>query len=224
MNTEKVNLLQGVVLDAAALKAFAHPLRVKLFELLEERGPATATKLANQVGESSGSTSYHLRQLSRHGLIQELPQRGTAKERWWRANPGGYSINGDIFRRDPNTAAAAEMLLAANFHQRAEEIFRWLQESRTTPHEWVQASVNNRTTLMLTRSELEELRNDVMTMLQRYRAISAVRQSDTDVANTHSISSNDEAVSENIARIVVHFDAFPVGLGESEEDRHTAVD
>lgn len=224
MSDEKVNPPRGVVLDAAALKAFAHPLRVKLFRLLEQRGPATATQLAHLIGESSGSMSYHLRQLSRFGLIEEVPKRGTGKERWWCANPGGFSFNGDIFRRDPNTAAAAEMLLAENFQQRAEEISRWLQESRTTPREWVQASINNRTVLMLTRQELEELRSDVITVLEQHRAISAARQSDNNVTDTLSIPSNDDIASEDVARIVVFFDVFPTGLGESGKERQAAVD
>ncbi|MBA2290180.1 MAG: helix-turn-helix transcriptional regulator [Chloroflexia bacterium] len=224
MKPGNVNPPRGIALDAAALKAFAHPLRVRLWEALEEKGPATATQLAILIGESSGSTSYHLRQLSRFGLIEELPKRGNAKERWWRANPGGFSFNGDVFRRDPNTAAAAEMLLAQVVQQRVEETLRWLQESRTTPHEWVQASIDSRTKLMLTRPELEELTSDVTTVLQQYRAVSAARQSDTDEMRNRSVSSNDETVSEDVVRIHVHFNAFPVGLGEPEEDSRTAED
>ena len=63
--------------------ALAHPLRFRLFELLVE-GPSTASRLARQLGESSGSTSYHLRRLARAGAIVEAPELGTRRERWWR--------------------------------------------------------------------------------------------------------------------------------------------
>ena len=48
-------------LDSGALKALAHPLRVRIFDLLSAHGPQTASSLASMLGETSGSTSYHLR-------------------------------------------------------------------------------------------------------------------------------------------------------------------
>ena len=54
-----------------AIRALSHPLRVRLLDLLRFDGPSTATLLARRVGESSGATSYHLRQLARHGFIEE---------------------------------------------------------------------------------------------------------------------------------------------------------
>src|SRR6478736_4108151 len=41
-----------------ALKALAHPLRVRILASLRRIGPATATGLADRLGESSGLTSY----------------------------------------------------------------------------------------------------------------------------------------------------------------------
>jgi DNA-binding transcriptional ArsR family regulator len=63
--------------------AMAHPLRLEILGLLVE-GPATASMLARRLGESSGSTSYHLRVLARAGAVVEDPQLGTRRERWWR--------------------------------------------------------------------------------------------------------------------------------------------
>lgn len=63
--------------------AMAHPLRLELLGLLVE-GPATASMLARRLGESSGSTSYHLRVLARAGAVVEDPELGTRRERWWR--------------------------------------------------------------------------------------------------------------------------------------------
>ncbi len=75
-------------LDSSALKALAHPLRVQIFDLLAARGPQTASSLAALVGETSGSTSYHLRALAAHDFIQEVEGRGTARERWWERPKG----------------------------------------------------------------------------------------------------------------------------------------
>ena len=70
--------------DAGALRALSHPLRLELLDLLRFEGPSTATLLARRVGESSGATSYHLRQLARHGFVEEVPGAGRGRERWWR--------------------------------------------------------------------------------------------------------------------------------------------
>ncbi|MFD8562119.1 helix-turn-helix domain-containing protein [Streptosporangium canum] len=186
-------------LGASALKGLAHPFRLRLLELLEQHGPATATQLAAQMGENTGATSYHLRQLERHGFIEDMPERGKGKERWWRTR--GFSLDGDRFRRDPETAEATEFLLAEMVRQRGAELARWLEESRTSPRPWITAGVNSRVALRLTRDELAGLVREVSGVLDAY--YDRVRERDEEVPDT--------------ARVIVHFDAFPVGLGEREK-------
>lgn len=76
---------RDVRLDLVGLRALAHPLRVRLLGRLRLYGPATASALARDLGESSGATSYHLRQLEIHGFVEEDSDRGTKRERWWRS-------------------------------------------------------------------------------------------------------------------------------------------
>ncbi|MEO3974922.1 helix-turn-helix domain-containing protein [Streptomyces sp. CAU 1734] len=70
--------------DAAALKALTHPLRIRLLGLLRRHGPATASELAARTGESSASTSYHLRVLAKYAFVAEAVHRD-GRERRWRA-------------------------------------------------------------------------------------------------------------------------------------------
>ncbi|MEV5436283.1 helix-turn-helix domain-containing protein [Streptomyces sp. NPDC052682] len=70
--------------DTAALKALTHPLRIQLLGLLRQDGPATASELAVRTGESSASTSYHLRVLAKYGFLTEAEHRD-GRERRWRA-------------------------------------------------------------------------------------------------------------------------------------------
>ena len=65
------------------IRALAHPIRFRMVELLRE-GPATASQLARRIGESSGSTSYHLRVLERAGVVSEDAALGNGRDRWWR--------------------------------------------------------------------------------------------------------------------------------------------
>lgn len=71
----------------AALKALAHPLRVRLLAALRESGGGTATDLARALDTDTGSTSYHLRVLAKHGFVAEEPRVEGAgrhpRERRW---------------------------------------------------------------------------------------------------------------------------------------------
>ncbi|WP_329225511.1 helix-turn-helix domain-containing protein [Streptomyces sp. NBC_01460] len=68
--------------DSAALKALTHPLRLRLLGLLRQHGPATASELAVRTGESSASTSYHLRVLARYAFVAEAEHRDGRERRW----------------------------------------------------------------------------------------------------------------------------------------------
>lgn len=75
------------ITDAAELRALRHPLRRRMLQTLGRTGPATATALARALGENTGATSYHLRRLAEHGFVEDDPERGQGRERWWRAGP-----------------------------------------------------------------------------------------------------------------------------------------
>jgi DNA-binding transcriptional ArsR family regulator len=77
--------ISQVTPDPSALKALAHPVRLRILSLLRLDGPATASGLAARLGLNSGATSYHLRQLALYGFIVEDAERGNARDRWWRA-------------------------------------------------------------------------------------------------------------------------------------------
>jgi DNA-binding transcriptional ArsR family regulator len=76
---------QDLILTPSRLQGLVHPVRLKLLQLLQEDGPATATRLAGRIGQSSGVTSYHLRVLAERGFIVEDTERGTGRDRWWLA-------------------------------------------------------------------------------------------------------------------------------------------
>ena len=59
-----------------------HEVRTALLGLLAEVGAVTATEAASRLGYSSGLCSFHLRQLARHGYIEEAPHRGGRARPW----------------------------------------------------------------------------------------------------------------------------------------------
>ena len=69
--------------DPLAMRALAHPVRIRLLEELTFRGPLTATQAADHVGESPSSCSFHLRTLAKYGFVEEAGG-GTGRQRPWR--------------------------------------------------------------------------------------------------------------------------------------------
>ena len=62
------------ITDPVIAKAFAHPLRIEILGLLENR-VASPVQLAAELGSGLSQTSYHVRQLKRLGLIKLVKRR-----------------------------------------------------------------------------------------------------------------------------------------------------
>ncbi|MFJ6133799.1 helix-turn-helix domain-containing protein [Janibacter terrae] len=92
--------MEPVVPDITQLKALSHPVRLRLLGMLRTLGPATASQVARRLGLNSGATSYHLRQLAEHGFIEEAPELGTRRDRWWRASALSTSVRDEDVTTD----------------------------------------------------------------------------------------------------------------------------
>jgi DNA-binding transcriptional ArsR family regulator len=153
--------------DPKAIQALAHPLRIRLLGLLRERGPSTATALAKLLGESSGSTSYHLRQLFKHGLIEEVEERGNSRERWWRAGADHFIFS--TANDSPEHARAASRLRARMIERDAEIIARYIAAEDRFSRSWRQAAVFTNEVIHVTPQEMTALREQLLGLLEAYR-------------------------------------------------------
>lgn len=167
-------------LDTQSLSGLAHPLRVELFQQLSHYGPATATQLAERLGESSGSTSYHLRQLERFGFVETDPERGNGRERWWRRVPGGVLINTPDREGDPAGHAAAKLVIGELQLGRRKRLEQWLTGADDWPKEWYEGSNNSSTNLTLTAGEMAELSKELDDVMVRWKQRSDARRAPDD--------------------------------------------
>lgn len=162
------NTRESRSLDAGALKALAHPLRVRIFDLLSERGPQTASTLAALVGETSGSMSYHLRALAAHDLIREVEGRGTARERWWERPQGRIDLPGPDDSMTPANRASAQIVTSEFFRLRHETLMAYLTRSEADiPEEWRDAGIVMTTYLDLTVEQMAELKAELTEVVDR---------------------------------------------------------
>jgi DNA-binding transcriptional ArsR family regulator len=150
---------EGRTLDMAALKGLAHPLRVQLLDALSVYGPNTASGLAERFGESSGATSYHLRQLEKHGFVREVEGRGSGRERWWERVPGGISLpsGSESKRADAATRAAGSLVNAEWGRGRQQLLDDFGQRHEELADEWLDLAIIHTSNLQLTVSDLATL-------------------------------------------------------------------
>ena len=145
-------------LDMESLKALAHPLRVQILDTLSTYGQFTASGLAERLGESSGATSYHLRQLERHGFVREVEGKGTGRERWWERMPGAINLDATRLEHTPSTLAASKTLVRQWSRNRAEVLDDFQERGYDTlPTEWIQSSDIATINLRLTAEQLKDL-------------------------------------------------------------------
>jgi DNA-binding transcriptional ArsR family regulator len=155
-------------LDVTALKALAHPLRVQLLDALSAYGPSTASLLAERFEESSGSTSYHLRQLERHGFVREVGARGVGRERWWERVPEPIRVDVDL-DGDPAQRAAGELIVAEWQRSRATRLREFLAHGREDlGAEWIAASLVSTANLKLTKQQATELHLELAAVADRF--------------------------------------------------------
>jgi len=161
-------------LGMEALRALAHPLRVQIMNELSDFGPLTASGLAARLGESSGSTSYHLRQLAKHDIIREVEGKGSARERWWEMSPGGVTIGSPETLETPAGREATELVSREwqlNNERRLTAFMRFGIERLGM--DWMESSSLSTAHLKLTKEQLkafgEEYQELLATLTAKYR-------------------------------------------------------
>lgn len=73
------------ITDPRLIKALAHPLRIRILAILEEREIASPNELSDLLGVSLGVMSYHVRRLHALGfleLVKRTPRRGAIEHHY----------------------------------------------------------------------------------------------------------------------------------------------
>lgn len=157
---------QDRVLEPGALRALGHPLRIRIYNILNNYGPQTASSLAERLGESSGSTSYHLRALAKYDLIREVEGKGNARERWWERPAGGVALASPETMRSPAGRAASQLVTAEFFRQRQEQVVRFVDRAHADePQQWQDASLISTASVRLTPEQSRELTLRIMAII-----------------------------------------------------------
>ena len=185
-------------IDAKSLLGLAHPLRVRILDQLGLHGPATATQLAARLGESSGATSYHLRQLERYRFVEEDPERGSRRERWWRRVPGGISMAPHELRESEATRDATNLVLSEFNRGKQIRIDEWRNSYHLWPKEWVDASSEASVRFRMRPHELDQLHDELERMIDRWMV------------------QTNERTDDDLVDVEMQIYSFPVGIPSPE--------
>jgi DNA-binding transcriptional ArsR family regulator len=172
---------------------------MQLLDALRFGGPATASQLAEKLGESSGATSYHLRQLAAHGFVEDAPERGKGRERWWKAVHRGLSFDDSLLTdTDPVVRGAADMYLHEVATTQTRDLSTWMGNRTEWPEEWSRVWDMSSATLRLTPELTRELIQKMHALVDTYRDLAATE--------------NDAEA----AQVRIHTHAFPVAQDRTE--------
>ena len=156
------------VTDVRALRALAHPLRSQLLGRLRLDGPATASQLGRVVGESSGATSYHLRQLAAYGFVEEIEGQGTARERWWRARHRMTSWHAADVVAQEGGAEVEDEMVRMQLDQHGRVLNAWREQKDQLDPAWTAAASLNDYALRLRPEEARGLVAELDVVLTRW--------------------------------------------------------
>ena len=127
--------------------------------------------LGRRYGETSGSTSYHLRMLARYGFVEDDPGHHNARERWWRAaheftewQPAAF------FGAEPGEAEAARLFLRRVLADYGRWQAQWIDQIESWEPEWQGAAEMSDLSLRLTPPQLRALNDELRETIDRYRA------------------------------------------------------
>lgn len=101
--------------DPKALRALAHPVRMRLLDELGKRERITATEAAEILNTTPANCSFHLRQLARYGMV-EPDEASDNREHPWKLAP---------FRQpeeDPVQMLLARLLYRFSLYARTKEL------------------------------------------------------------------------------------------------------
>ena len=156
------------VSDPSVLRALAHPLRGRLLELLRTDGPSTATRLGRRVGESSGATSYHLRQLEAYGLVGE--HRRDGRERWWQALHQMTSWDPAELVKQPGGLEANSQMQRLQIEAMGRQLRAWAEGGNVHGPQWAAVAGLSDYVLRLTPAQTRECTDELYAVLDRWVA------------------------------------------------------
>lgn len=157
--------------DEKRWRAYTHPVRVAILQLLDDRRPRRVTDIAAAIDAPVNSTSFHLRTLAKYGLIEpsgDSPENKDGRTSTWRRSEVPVTIP-DLGADSPALTVASGV--AREYEQAVlTRTSTWFSQA-TDPQSQSQ-TFNFDQTFHLTDGQLEQFRSRLRELLEATAATS----------------------------------------------------
>jgi DNA-binding transcriptional ArsR family regulator len=153
-----------VLTDPEVLEALAHPVRLDLLTYLMANGPASASTCARAVGDTPSNSSYHLRTLARHGLVERV-ESADRRQRPWRATITGFALEPYADPATPSGRGTAAVM-AASLALEQRLLRDYLSHRDSVPAVWREVDLASSYTLRISPDELRVLGEQVDALIR----------------------------------------------------------
>lgn len=166
--------------DPKAMRALAHPLRLKLLSELRIAGPQSVGELCRVVDAAPGSVSYHLGVLAENGFVEPAPELARdARETWWRARHAWTTVEPMGPDAPPEERLASRALRHGILQAYVAEASAALEREETLPTEWIEAATSGDAVAHLTASQLAACGEELRAVAAKWAEIGARPGDDT---------------------------------------------
>ncbi|MFP3393047.1 helix-turn-helix domain-containing protein [Brevibacillus sp. SIMBA_040] len=161
------------VTDPEALKSLAIAERVKILELFEDLEPRTAKQIATELGENAARLHYHVKELVRVGLLEQVDTRvkGSIVEKYY--EPVAKVIQVKLQLMIEENAQQLSDVMFTPFRTTEKDLMRTLNRfvasDRDVRKEYKHTFAFNLTEFYLSQEERNQLVDDISELLHKYK-------------------------------------------------------
>lgn len=161
------------VTDPEALKSLAIAERVKILELFEDLEPRTAKQIATELGENAARLHYHVKELVRVGLLEQVDTRvkGSIVEKYY--EPVAKVIQVKLQLMIEENAQQLSDVMFTPFRTTEKDLMRTLNRfvasDQDVRKEYQNTFAYNLTEFYLSQDERNQFVEDVSELLQKYK-------------------------------------------------------
>ncbi|AWX54588.1 MULTISPECIES: helix-turn-helix domain-containing protein [Brevibacillus] len=161
------------VTDPEALKSLAIAERVKILELFEDLEPRTAKQIATELGENAARLHYHVKELVRVGLLEQVDTRvkGSIVEKYY--EPVAKVIQVKLQLMIEENAQQLSDVMFTPFRTTEKDLMRTLNRfvasDQDVRKEYQNTFAYNLTEFYLSQDERNQFVEDISELLQKYK-------------------------------------------------------
>lgn len=163
------------VTDPEALKSLAIAERVKILELFEDLEPRTAKQIATELGENAARLHYHVKELVRVGLLEQVDTRvkGSIVEKYY--EPVAKVIQVKLQLMIEENAQQLSEVMFTPFRTTEKDLMRTLNRLVASDpdvrKEYQNTFAFNLTEFYLSQEERNQLVEEISDLLQKYKGL-----------------------------------------------------